>query len=46
MSTSPRPAAEVAAVAEAGPRDPARAGPRAAVAQTADRVREALAGFS
>ena len=37
-------AAEAAAVAEAGPPDPARAGPRA-VAQTADRVRDALAGF-
>jgi hypothetical protein len=38
-------AAEAAAAAEAGPRDPALAGPRA-VAQTADRVRDALAGFS
>jgi hemerythrin superfamily protein len=38
-------AAEAAAAAEAGPRDPARAEPRA-VAQTADRVRDALAGFS
>jgi hypothetical protein len=38
-------AAEAAAAAEAGPRDPALAGPRA-VTQTADRVRDALAGFS
>jgi hypothetical protein len=38
-------AAEAAAAAEAGPRDPARA-ERRAVAQTADRVRDALAGFS
>jgi hypothetical protein len=38
-------AAEAAAAAEAGPRDPALAGPRA-VAETADRVRDALAGFS
>jgi hemerythrin superfamily protein len=38
-------AAQAAAVAEAGPRDPAWAEPRA-VAQTADRVRDALAGFS
>ena len=38
-------AAEAAAAAEAGPRDPALAEPRA-VAQTADRVRDALAGFS
>jgi hypothetical protein len=35
----------VEAAAEAGGRDPARAGPRA-LAQTADRVRDALAGFS
>jgi hemerythrin HHE cation binding domain-containing protein len=33
------------AAAEAAPRDPAGAGPRA-VAQTADRVRDALAGFA
>jgi hypothetical protein len=38
-------AAEAGGAAEAGPRGPARAGPRA-VAQTADCVREALAGFS
>ncbi|MFI5897576.1 hemerythrin domain-containing protein [Actinoplanes sp. NPDC051513] len=38
-------AAEAAAADEAGPRDPAWAEPRA-VAQTADRVRDALAGFS
>jgi hypothetical protein len=38
-------AAETAAAAEAGPRDPAAAGPRD-VAQAADRVRDALAGFS
>jgi hypothetical protein len=38
-------AAEAAAATEAGPRDPARAEPRA-VAQTADRVSDALAGFS
>jgi hemerythrin superfamily protein len=38
-------AAEAAAAAEAGPRDPAWAGPRA-VARTTDRVRDALAGFS
>jgi hemerythrin superfamily protein len=34
-----------AAAAEAGPREPARAGPRA-VAQTVGLVRDALAGFS
>jgi hypothetical protein len=38
-------AAEAAVAAEAGPSDPARAAPRV-VAQTADRVRDALAGFS
>jgi hypothetical protein len=38
-------AAEAAAAAEAGPRDPAWARPRT-MAQTADRVRDALAGFS
>ena len=38
-------AAEAAADAEVGPRDPARAEP-STVAQTADRVRDALAGFS
>jgi hypothetical protein len=38
-------AAEAAAVAGAGPQDPASAGPRA-VAQTVNRVRDALAGFS
>lgn len=37
-------AAEAAAAAEAGPRDPAPAGARA-LAQTADCVRDALAGF-
>jgi hypothetical protein len=34
-----------AAAAEAGPRDPARAEPRA-VAHSADRVGDVLAGFS
>ena len=38
-------AAEAAAAAEAGPRDPARAEPWA-VAQTADRVSDVLPGFS
>jgi hypothetical protein len=38
-------AAEAAAAADAGPRDPAWAEPRA-VAQTADRVRDALNGFT
>jgi hemerythrin superfamily protein len=38
-------AAEAAAAAQAGPPDPALASSRA-VAQTADRVRDALAGFS
>jgi hypothetical protein len=38
-------AAQAAAAADAGPRDPAWAEPRA-VTQTADRVRDALAGFS
>jgi hypothetical protein len=38
-------AAEAAVAAEADPRDPARAGARA-VARTADRVRDVLAGFS
>lgn len=38
-------AAEAAAAVDAGPRDPAWAEPRA-LAQTADRVRDALAGFS
>jgi len=38
-------AAEAAVAAEAGPRDPSPAGPRA-LAQTANLVRDALAGFS